>query len=309
MSDLLDSFSPIVIFAYNRLERLSAMMDSLSCCDGFAQSPLCIYVDGPKSPSDVSAVKSVRDYVDNLPFPNVSSIFHDENLGLRRSISSGVTNVIKKYGRAIILEDDLVLSPIALKYFNTALNHYQDDDNIWSIVGYAYDAPSLRDSNRTLTLPFTHPWGWATWARAWRHFDLDGHPSQADLTSEAFHNAFNMNGLYPFATQLQNSMLGRVNSWYIHWYYALFRNGACSIFPPRRVLDNYGLSSGSHASSLNPFDRFVKRPALLTQMPEFSDPTRIDYAALDTLRRCWEMRVHRGIAQAGAIKRKLKDIL
>lgn len=306
MSQTLYPNAPIAIFAYNRRDRLAAMIESLAACDGFGESAVTIFVDGPKSPAGAPAVEEVRSFVRSLAYPNVGHVISEKNSGLRNAIAAGVTNIVEQHGRVIVLEDDLVLSPIALTYFNKALDHYENEPSIWSVVGYMYDCPPLRDSGKTLTLPFTHPWGWATWARAWRHFELNGRPSDADLESDAFRTAFDMNGVYPFTGQLRNSILGRVNSWYIHWYYALFRQGARSIFPPRRVLDNFGMNSGSHASSLNPFDRLVERPELLTTVPEFSDPDTVDYAALDALKASWELRVHRFIANAGTLKRKFK---
>lgn len=298
--------APIAIFAYNRRDNLASMIASLAACEGFAQSAVTIFVDGPKNDAGLPKVQEVRAFVKALPYENISCVISEKNQGLRNAISSGVSSIIAESGHIIVLEDDLVLSPIALTYFNKALEYYKNNSEIWSISGYIYDCPSFRDSNKTLTLPFTHPWGWATWARAWSHFELDGRPTDANLASLAFRSAFDMNGMYPFAEQLGNSIHGRVNSWYIHWYYALFRHGARSIFPPRRVLDNYGMNNGSHASSFNPFDRLVQRQDLLTTVPAFSSPNEVDYAAIDALRGCWEVKVHSWIARAGSLKRKLR---
>ncbi|CAA0128233.1 Uncharacterised protein [Mycolicibacterium vanbaalenii] len=300
-----EELAPVAVFAYNRPDRLAAMLASLQDCYGFPASPVVIFVDGPKHVSDEPSVAAVRSLVQDLALPNVSWSFQDSNRGLRNSIYAGVTDVIKQYGRVIVLEDDLVLSPIALHYFNSALQHYETAQRVWSVVGYAYDAPSLRGSSTTISLPFAHPWGWATWARAWNHFDLDNRPPTKELDSRAFRSAFDMNGLYPFTMQLKNSIEGRVNSWFIHWYYTVFQHGGVSIFPPRRILENYGLSEGSHGGALNPHDRLVKRPELLDAVPEFCEPDNIGYAALDALIRSRELRVQRFIARAGSAKRTL----
>jgi hypothetical protein len=300
-------WAPVAVFAYNRPDKIATLMKSLQACEGFSETPLTIFVDGPRRTDDESAVEAVRAFVRGLSLPNVSFSFQEANRGLRRSIYSGVSEMTKKYGRVIVFEDDLVLSPIALLYFNRALSHYEASEMVWSVVGYAYDAPSLRDSATTVTLPFAHPWGWATWARAWDRFDLDNRPAPTQLHAQSFRSAFDMNGLYPFTAQLQNSIEGRVNSWFIHWYYTVFQNGGVSIFPPRRVLDNFGMSDGSHGGSLNPYDRLVTRPKLLDSLPVFGDPQNVDYAALDSLRRSRELRVQRFIARVGSAKRKLKS--
>ena len=297
--------APIAVFAYNRADRLRGMIESLCRCDGFDASPVTIFVDGAKRESDQPAVDEVRTYVAGLGLPNVRHVFASSNSGLRQAVFGGVTALCREYGRAIVLEDDLILSPIALRYFNEGLTRYADHADVWSIVGYAYDAPDLRAANRTVALPFAHPWGWATWGRAWERFDLDSRPAPADLDSESFRAAFDMNGLYPFTAQLRNSISGNVNSWFIHWYYTVFQHGGRSIFPPRRVLDNHGIGRGTHGGSFNPHEILVKRPPLLTELPEFGDAMNVDYAVLDMLKNSWELRVQRAIARAGAVKRGL----
>jgi hypothetical protein len=300
-------FAPIAVFAYNRPDKLTTLMSSLQACHGFADSPVHIYVDGARDDSDRASVEAVRRVVLELSLPNSSWSFGETNRGLRNSVFAGVGEMVRMHGKVIVLEDDLVLSPIALTYFNEALRHYEAAERVWSIVGYAYDAPSLRDSRSTVALPFAHPWGWATWARAWDRFELDNQPAREQLRSRSFRSAFDMDGLYPFTAQLNNSIEGRVNSWFIHWYYTVFEHRGVSIFPPRRVLDNFGLTEGSHGGSMNPYDRLVERPKMLDQVPDFCDPSRVDYAALDSLRRSHELRVQRFIARAGSVKRILKS--
>lgn len=305
-SDTTD-WAPIAVFAYNRPDKLAALMASLQSCQGFSESPVTIFVDGAKGPADDPAVQAVRDLVVNLRLPNVSWSFQQSNRGLRQSVYAGVSQVVRQYGRVVVLEDDLVLSPIALTYFNKALSRYETVDRVWSVVGYAYDAPALRGSTTTVALPFAHPWGWATWARAWNRYQLDNQPARAQLGSASFRSAFDMDGLYPFTAQLKNSIEGRVNSWFIHWYYTVFEHRGVSIFPPRRVLDNYGMSEGSHGGAMNPYDRLVTRPPLLDAVPHLCDPLVIDYVALDHLRNSHELRVQRMIARAGSAKRVLQS--
>lgn len=302
MSELAADWAPIAVFAYNRLDRLRALLSSLQRCPGFAESAVTIFVDGPR-PGDEAAVAAVQDYVLGLGLPNVTYSIQQTNRGLRESVFSGVSEVISRHGKVIVLEDDLVLSPVALQYFNEALTYYSENPRVWSIAGYIYDAPALRDRSRALSLPFAHPWGWATWSRAWNEFVLDDRPNPATLASKSFELAFDMGGLYPFTAQLKSSISGRVNSWYIHWYYTVFKHGGVSIFPPRRLVDNFGLRGGAHGSRLNPHEALVRRPPLLHTVPEFCDPNSVSFEALDHLRRSRELRVQRFIAAAGSTKR------
>jgi hypothetical protein len=295
--------APVAVFAYNRPDKVASLMSNLQACRGFSESPVRVFVDGPRNDADDPAVNAVRRFVEKIAAPNVSFTFHESNLGLRNSIFTGVTEMISEYGRTIVLEDDLILSPMSLDYFNEALNKYAAEMRVWSIAGYNYDVPELRHSGKALSLPFTHPWGWATWARAWNRFDLDSRPDSHELNSRSFQCAFDMNGIYPFTKQLKNSISGRVNSWSVHWYYTVFRHGGVSIFPPRRVVDNNGLNAGTHGGARNPSNLLIRRPDLLAEMPEFCEPDFIDYTAMDALRRCRELHVRRYIAHVGTAKR------
>jgi hypothetical protein len=295
--------TPVAVFAYNRPDKIANLMSYLQACDGFVDRQVKIFVDGPKGETDRSQVEAVREFVRHLALPNVTYSFQEVNRGLRNSIFAGVTDVIAEYGRTIVLEDDLILSPISLEYFDKALTQYESEERVWSIAGYAFDAQELKHSKACFALPFTHPWGWATWGRAWTRFDLNSRPESKDLNARSFKAAFDMDGIYPFTKQLKNSLSGRVDSWSVHWYYTVFRHGGVSIFPPRRVVDNVGLNAGTHGGALNPYDHLVRRPRLLDEMPDFCDAHHIDYTAMDALQRCRELKVHRAIAYAGNAKR------
>lgn len=301
------SWAPVAVFAYNRPDKLSALMSNLQACNGFAASQVKIFVDGAKGDADQLAVEAVREYVRSLALPNVSYSFNKVNRGLRNSIFAGVTEAVGEHGKVIVLEDDLVLSPVALEYFNKGLLRYETEQRVWSIAGYLYDAPQLRQSGAAVSLPFTHPWGWATWKRAWDQFELDNRPDSKELRSRGFKSAFDMNGVYPFTKQLKNSLAHRVNSWSVHWYYTVFRHGGVSIFPPRRIVDNVGLNAGTHGGVSNPYNLLASKPPLLDRVPEFGDPEHVDYVALDALRRCRELRIRRSIAHLGTAKRALVE--
>jgi hypothetical protein len=301
--------APIAVFAYNRRDRLAAMIHSLERCEGFSKSPVTIYVDGPQNGADRSAVEEVRAFVKGLTHKNVDYVISETNQGLRNAIYAGVSQLAAEHGRVIVLEDDLVLSPIALSYFNQALNYYADDARVWSISGYIADAKKLREYPRALILPYAHSWGWATWDRAWRQFDLNARPRDENLRAASFRRAIDMNGFHPFQFLLAASIRGRINSWYVHWLYTILRHGGRSVFPPRRVVDNYGTNAGTHGGRFNPHARLVKRPSLLQRVPDFEDADEIDYFAADLLKQCWEARVQRVIPYAGVLKRRIRGWL
>jgi hypothetical protein len=299
-------FAPLAIFAYNRKDNLERMFASLQACEGFANSPIFIFVDGPKTLADAPKVEAVREYAKALRVPNLELVIRDTNIGLKESIYSGVSHVCQKYGRVIVLEDDLVLSPVTLTYFNAALEKYADAPRVWSISGYQYNVPILKNTSRALVLPFAHPWGWATWARAWSKFNLAAKVDERDLSSPSFACAFDVFGIADFRNMLVLALQGLVNSWFIRWYYTIFSAGGVSIFPPHSYVTNTGIrGGGTHASRLNPY-RFLTRPSETSAtLCTFPDELKVDFWAIDEIRRSWDARVQNFIIRLGRVKRML----
>lgn len=305
MTDL--SAAPVAIFAFNRPDKLRRLIDSLHACELSDRTHFVFFVDGPRHDRDARLVAEVTAIATNSGLASSEVRASETNKGLRRSVYNGVGTLVKSHGRVIVLEDDLILSSIALRYFNESLDRYADDESIWSICGYLWDVPQIANHPKALILPLTNSWGWATWQRAWDKFELDTHPSLENLTSKTFRNLFDVHGLYSFTDMMQASIAKRVNSWYVHWNYTVFQHGGRSIFPPRRVLDNIGIGDGTHGGSLNPYRFLVKtRPPLLDAMPELPEIGEVDYWVVDALRDCWELRVTRFISTAGYLRRKFK---
>lgn len=302
--------APLAIFAYNRPAHLAAMLGTLVRCHGFGNAPITIFCDGAKGAHDLPAVAAVRELVTNLGWDRLELVFHDKNKGLRRSISDGVGAVVARYGRVIVLEDDLRLSPAALDYFNAALDTYADTPQVHSISGYIYDVPELRRRGTAFFLPFALPWGWATWERAWRGFDLNREVAADHLSSPSFRRAFSLNGTANFARMLELACSGRIDSWYLKWYYQIVRDGGISLFPPTTLVANHGFSggTGTHAGRFNPYSRLVRPHPPAQTPPRLPANICIDYRAMDAIPTSWEARVLRFISTAGMLKRTLKGI-
>lgn len=306
VASLLTERPPIAIFAYNRADKLEAMLASLQRCNGFADSDVTIFVDGPRRPDDEAAVKAVQNLVANLGLPRVRHVFAPQNRGLRNSIYSGVSAILKERGNVIVLEDDLVLSPIALDYFATFLREYESDLSIWAICGYQYNCPALCQGNRAFKLPYVHPWSWATWSDRWAEFDLDVQPLAAELSSKAFRRRFDLDSFFPFSRLLAMSVSGSISSWYIHWHYLVHSRGGRAIFPPQRMVQNDGLNAGTHATGWNPKNWLLPPAPLATTVPELCGDDAEAAWALARLRNCWEVRLQRLVAWLGDIKRRLR---
>ncbi len=147
-------FAPVALFVYRRLELLSRVLDSLEACPEFGASKVVIFSDGPRQSSD-AVVGEVRAYLRSRLRPNMQVVEAERNNGLARSIIGGVTQLCEEYGRVIVLEDDLLVSPALLTWFNTALNACADDPKVMQVSGYMYNVAALRGREEGFYLPIT----------------------------------------------------------------------------------------------------------------------------------------------------------
>lgn len=249
-------YAPIAVFAYARLEHLRRTIESLSANPEFANSPLFIYCDGPCRDTDKSHTDAVRAYVDTLEGSDVKRVYRDSNIGLARSIISGVTEVLKQHGSVIVVEDDLVVSPYFLKFMNDGLRCYRDHDRVASIHGYCY--PVDDDLPETFFLRGADCWGWATWARAWRFFEPDGQRLLDALQRERLTRAFDFGGAYPYTNMLSNQVAGKNDSWAVRWHASCFLKNMLTLYPGRSLVNNIGTDdSGTHCSATDEFFQTV----------------------------------------------------
>lgn len=297
--------APVGIFAYNRADKARRLLKSLMACSEFGQSPVRVFIDGPKDDRDakrVNEVKSIFDAVDHL---DLQIRVHSENRGLRTSLSSGVSALCNEFGRAIILEDDLEVASSALTFLNAALDKYSDNDRIWNVC---VDVPQIEQADLSTAkfLPFTNSWGWATWSRAWQHFDVGAGRTFAQNDSRTFRERFSVHGLRDYPTALSRANGGLTDSWFIYWQFANVIHNALSVYPPSPLVRNNGFSGGTHASRFNlmRFDLTSSKP-----FGEFAfslpDVPQIDFEFLDQYISSREWRILRLNSLLGGLRRRL----
>ena len=247
-------YAPIVLFVYNRLKHTRLTVEALQKNELANQSELFIYSDAAKSSNEQSEVYNVRKYIDNIDgFKKVTIFKRQKNLGLANSIIDGVTNIVNKYGKIIVLEDDLVTSSFFLKYMNDALTKYKDNKKIWEIGGYVY--PISCELNRDFFFaPYTTSWGWATWSDRWRYFERD--PKKLlTIFDEKKIKKFNLDNSDNIWEQVVKNANGSLFTWAVFWYAAVFLNNGLTIYPKRSMVKNIGHDgSGMNSSKSNLFD-------------------------------------------------------
>jgi hypothetical protein len=233
------TLAPITLFVYNRSAHTRQTVEALQKNTLAKDSDLIIYSDAPKTPEVAAAVHEVREYIGTINgFKSVAIIERDKNWGLANSIIDGVTSVVNKYGRIIVLEDDLVTSPYFLDFMNSALETYKDDETVMHISGYMFPIDNA-DLPETFFLRTASCWGWATWSRAWRHFEKNPKKLLSEFSKQTI-NRFNMDGAYNFWAQVEQNGRGEIDTWAIFWYASVFLKGGLCLHPKISMVSNIG---------------------------------------------------------------------
>ena len=245
------TLAPIVLFVYNRPSHVRQTIEKLQKNILAKESELFIYSDGPKNENDTHKAAEVRKYIRKINgFKKITITERDQNLGLAKSIITGVTEIVDRYGKIIVLEDDLTSSPVLLNFLNDGLEFYQDVMKIYCITGYNYPPSAMKIphgySQEIYLCPRNGSWGWATWKDRWHKADWNMADYPRFIKDKQMQKKFNYGG-DDLTHMLKEQMEGKINSWAIRWCYTLFKNEGYCIYPVHSFIDNIGFDgTGVH---------------------------------------------------------------
>lgn len=269
------NLSPIILFVYKRPLHTRKTVMSLQKNVLASQSVLYIFSDGPKTPIDTIEVAKVRHLLKKIKgFKKIIIIENHINLGLANSIIKGTTQVIKRYGKAIVVEDDLVTTPNFLAFMNQALQSYKNDRRIFSVTGYNYPFHTPKNYKDQVYLAYRcTSWGWGTWVDRWNKVDWDIKDYNSFINSDCSQNIFNRGG-NDLTTLLRYQMKGYIDSWAIRFCYAHYKNNAYCLHPTVSKVKNIGLDgSGTHKTRVKQ-DIFLDTNTRNFNLPKNIEPNQ-----------------------------------
>lgn len=248
------SYAPIIIFVYNRADHFIQTYNALAACKEAKESDLFIFSDGAKNESGKAKVDEVRAAVNTIKnsgaFKSVTVTESSVNKGLAASVISGVTEVINKYSKAIVVEDDCKVSPFFLNFINKSLDYYKDNKKIGSIAGYTpmIDLPdSYKDD--VFAAYRSCSCTWATWADRWHNVDWKLKEIEDFYKSPKLIKKLNSNGSDRFI-RLYRQTKGNGSSWSVRFGAHLVKNDLITVYPRYSYITNIGCDeSGVHSKA------------------------------------------------------------
>lgn len=245
-------YSPIIIFVYNRADHFEKTYKALSLCKEARESDLYIFSDGAKNEKSEAAVNEVRQKLSEIKtdnsFKSVNIVESEKNKGLAASVISGVTEVINKYGRAIVVEDDCQASPFLLKYMNKALNTFENDKRIGSVAGFSPEIVFPDDYKEDIFTSYRScSWGWATWKDRFENVDWELKDIQSFYQNREMIKKFNSSGSDRFM-RLYRQTKGNGTSWSVRFGLHLVKNDMLTVYPRYSYIQNIGCDeTGVHS--------------------------------------------------------------
>jgi len=212
---------------------------------------LYVAADGPRPdrPDDIEHCRLTRAVIDGVDWPcELHTRFQDENIGCRDAVSSAINWFFANEERGIVLEDDCLPESTFFGFCEQMLERYQDDTRIGHITGTAFfDDSSLQgiDSDYVFSRHIT-VWGWASWRRAWRDFDLEI-PSWNGFPVERL-----MPSMYPWRPERMvrahdntRAHTGSANAWDYQWSFTNRSQSRLAVVPRRNQIVNIGFGDGA----------------------------------------------------------------
>lgn len=259
--------TPIVLIVYKRLEATKRVFREIK---SVKPQKLYLVADGPKTYEENDSSNLVRTYLEeNIDWKcNVTKIYSNTNLGLAKRVQTGLDMVFSIEKSAIILEDDTLPSPSFFRFCDELLLKYEHDKRIAHISGCNLYPEAFNENSSYCFTSITNIWGWATWARVWKHFDLQM-PSWDNENKNQFLKKWCKSRYRE--TQKQTRKMFDLHcknenpwAWSYQWIYNCWLLNGLSIMPSKNLVANIGFGhDATNTKSSIPIDLF---PAQLQSM-------------------------------------------
>ena len=264
-------YAPVAFFAYNRPLHTEKTLTALSKCIDAEYTELFIFIDAPKKVEDIDNVNRVKEICYNKQWCYKVHITENTYNKWPLTLIEAVKDLCENYGKIIVIEDDVLVSPYFLDYMNKALEKYKNIEKVMEISGLCYPIKLGLNNNQDLEAFFTEEtmtYGWGTWKRAWNLFEPDVDKLLSIFSDKEIRKKLELGGAINYYSMLLNIKNGKYPGWDIRWHASKRIHGGLTLCPTQSLTTNIGFDvSGQHCGiSFNYFFK-LKMKAVL-QFPD-----------------------------------------
>jgi hypothetical protein len=242
--------TPVALLIFNRPETTARVFEQVRRA---RPERLLVVADGPRSgiEGEAERCQAARAATEDVDWPcEVSREYADENLGCKRRVSSGISWVFDQVEEAIFLEDDCLPDGSFFAYCDELLERYRDNERVMHISGDNLGFGRRGEASYFFSR-YPHVWGWASWRRAWRHYDPDLNTWASDR--ERFLARFEDPDERRFwRRSWDGSASGEIDTWDYQWVFACIANEGLAINPNVNLVSNIGFAADSTHTQSDP---------------------------------------------------------
>jgi hypothetical protein len=240
----------ILFLVFNRPETTAKVFDAIKEAK---PSRLFISADGPRTDKtgEKEKTEAVRKITESIDWPcEVHRNYPETNLGCRKAVSSGITWFFNQVDEGIILEDDTLPDQSFFAFAEEMLKTYRDKDDVMHINGTNFQFGNKRGDASYYFSRCPHVWGWASWRRAWKEYDVDMKDLDSFIESKKIFTLFKESRIARFWISLFKHIKSKhVDTWDAQWTYAVMKNSGIVITPNTNLVENIGLGAESTHTS------------------------------------------------------------
>lgn len=253
---------PVAFIIFNRPDTTEKVFEEIRR----ARPPkLLVVADGPRADNsgDAEKCRAARAIIERVDWPcDVLTNYSDSNLGCKRRVSSGLNWVFDNVEEAIILEDDCLPHHTFFRFCEELLYKYRNDERVMMISGDNFQLGRKRTDYSYYFSRYNHIWGWASWRRAWKHYDVNmklwPEIRDSNWLDDIFHNK---NTVRYWRKIFDNVYQGKVGTWDYQWTFACWVQSGLSILPNTNLISNIGFGPNStHTTGESEFSNMQIEP-------------------------------------------------
>jgi hypothetical protein len=248
--------TPIALIIFNRPESTRQVFNAIRAA---RPQQLFVIADAPRPdrPDDIPKCAATRAITEEVDWDcQVFKNYADRNLGCGLRPASGLDWVFQQVESAIILEDDCLPDPTFFPYCTELLARYQENDRMMHISGNNFQFGQQRGNDSYFYSRYTHHWGWATWRRAWQHFDYDIVKWQDLRSTDWLETLLDTPAAIAYWQQIFDEVYhaDKLHIWDYQWTFACWQNQGLCILPQVDLVSNIGFNAeGTHTVRQNQF--------------------------------------------------------
>ena len=261
--------TPVVLIIFKRPHTTEQVFERIREAK---PSKLFVIADGARVEKEGEAEKcaTTREIIERVDWDcEVIKNYSDINLGCAKRVSTGIDWVFEQVEEAIILEDDCVPHPSFFKFCKELLDKYKYDTRISSISGTNYQLGQKRNNYSYYYSIYNHCWGWATWKRAWQHFDINMKKWEEMKAEKYLDNILLTSQSVKYWSEIFQSTYKKPcdTVWDFQWTFACYIQNTLGIIPNVNLVSNIGFGADSTHFQSKKKNKFENMPTEQIEFP------------------------------------------